>query len=311
MTSPFTAEGHQFAWDSTSLGWLKECPRKYKFSMIDGWTQGEGDLSPHLFFGLIYQKCLETYDRLLAQGVAKEEALLDVVHLALKSTWTPSEPAAEGFGKPGHGWESDDTNKTRYTLLRSVVWHILEYYDDNLETLILADGKPAVELNFKLEVGGIMLCGHLDRVVLWDGDLYVLDHKTTKSAITGHYFQQFRPDNQMSLYSLAASIIFESPIKGVIIDAAQIMVGFTRFQRGFTHRTPAELEEWLRETRFHIDQAHHYADCGVYPLNDKSCDKYGGCVFRPICSSSPEVRAKLLESSFKKREWNPLIPREA
>lgn len=308
--TPFSASGKQFAWDSTSLGWLKECPRKYKFAMLEGWRTREKDLSVHLFFGLIYQKALETFDRLRAQGMSHEDALADVVMLVLRKTWLPEEQR-DDFTVPAHPWESEDTNKTRFTLLRSVVWHIEEYSDDRLETLILSDGTPAVELNFKLEVGGIMLCGHLDRVVKWDGDIYVLDHKTTKSAIGGYYFQGFRPDNQMSLYALAASIIFNQPIAGIIIDAAQIMVGFTRFARGFTHRTEAELEEWLAESRFHIDQAHRYADCGVYPLNDKSCHHYSGCEFQHICSSDPRVRGKLLEAQFEKREWNPLVPREA
>lgn len=313
MTSPFLAPGVQFAWDSTSLGWLKECPQKYKYFMIDQLQTKGYDVSPHLFFGSVYQKCLETFDRLRASGSDHEDALAEVIHLALKLTWFDA-VETEDFSRPAGPWESTDVNKTRFTLVRSVLWHIEEYRDHPTKTLILASGDPAVELNFKIEVGNeLVLCGHLDRVVEWDGDRYVLDHKTTKSAIQSHYFMGYRPENQMSLYTLAGGIIFNSPIKGVMIDAAQILVTFTRFARGFTNRTQEELDEWLNDTHFWVQQAWRYAETGHYPKNDKSCHDYGGCTFRDICGAAPKIRETLLKGGFEKRpeEWNPLVPRKA
>lgn len=48
----------QYAWDSTSLGWLKECPRKYQYHMLEGWS-GRGE-SIHLEFGILYHGALES-----------------------------------------------------------------------------------------------------------------------------------------------------------------------------------------------------------------------------------------------------------
>jgi hypothetical protein len=64
--SPFV-EGTQlqFAWDSTSLGYLKECPRKYFYTIVEGW-RGKGQ-SVHLEFGGLYHKALEEYDKLRAR----------------------------------------------------------------------------------------------------------------------------------------------------------------------------------------------------------------------------------------------------
>jgi hypothetical protein len=51
----------QYAWDSTSLGWLKTCPRLYQYSMLEGWrSRGE---SVHLKFGQLYHSGLELYDK--------------------------------------------------------------------------------------------------------------------------------------------------------------------------------------------------------------------------------------------------------
>lgn len=287
----------QFAWDSTSLSWLKECPRKYQYSMIEQWRTKADTV--HLDFGLWYHKGLETYDRLRAQGAEHDEAVETMVGEALAWTYTESGP-----------WSPDHPSKTRETLIRSLIWYTEHFKDDPAKTVILDNGKPAVELSFKLPIDhGYVLCGHMDRVVNYLDGTYVCDRKTSSSTITSNYFDQYNPDNQMSLYTLAGRIIYNLPIKGIVIDAAQIAVGFTRFSRGFTHRTEAQLEEWLADSYRWFKLAEGFAREAYWPMNDKSCHKYGGCPFRKICSKSPEVRAQFLATDFYKKEWNPLVPR--
>lgn len=290
----------QYAWDSTSLGWFKECPRKYYYSMIEGW-RSRGTATP-LTFGLHYHSSLEKFDHLRSEGQSYEDALDGAVQHCLFIS---------------HGWESDDPNRNRYTLLRSIIWYLEHFKDDPARTIILSNGKPAVELSFRLDLTDeIVICGHLDRVVEFQDSLYVMDRKTTKTTISSYYFDQYSPDNQMSLYTAASQIIYKTPVKGVIIDAAQVAVGFTRFERGFTHRTGEQIEEWIYATKQHITLAQTMADlaeqdhpddpAAAWPMNDKSCHNYGGCVFRKICSKDPRVRQTFLESDFERRPWNPL-----
>ena len=289
----------QFAWDSTSLGWLKQCPRLYYYSMIEGWhTKGTG---VHLKFGQHYHGALEMYDKVRQLGKNHELALRDVLLWLLHATWED--------GKP---WDSGHNQKTRETLVRSVIWYLDTFKDDPAQTLILANGSPAVELSFRMELDWgppYILCGHLDRVVEFGGQKYVMDRKTTGSSPTPHYFDGFAPDNQMSIYTLAARVQFATPVAGVIIDAAQIAVGFTRFQRGFTYRTEAALNEWLADAKIWFAQAEGFAQANYWPMNDKACGLFGGCTFRKICSKSPDVRQTFLESDFERRAWNPLETR--
>lgn len=297
--TPFLPNSNmQFAWDSTSLGWLKTCPRLYQYHMIEGWRR-KGE-SVHLLFGQVYHGALETYDKTRVNGADPEEATRAAIRYALAETWINGAP-----------WESDHNLKTRETLVRSVIWYLDQFGEaDTAKTVILASNKPAVELSFKMEVRApYVLCGHMDRLVEYAGDVYVMDRKTSSTTISSHYFNQYSPDNQMSLYSLAAQIIYKTPVKGVIIDAAQIAVGFTRFSRGFTHRTEAQLNEWLDNTYRWFDIANGYARADFWPMNDKACHHYGGCPFRGVCSKSPEVREKFIESDFERRAWNPLEPR--
>jgi len=329
--SPFLSGTNiQFAWDSTSLGWLKTCPRLYQYSMIEGWrSRGQ---HVHLDFGQYYHHALELYDRHKALGVDHNEALYEAVKYCLEVTWTYVEledPATGEWSKNSLGPLDWSHNlKTRETLVRSVIWYLEEFgVNDAAQTVILQNGKPAVELSFRLEMDWgpkypsaspdvrnqhmqpYILSGHLDRVVSFQDGIYVMDRKTSSTTIGGYYFDGFNPDNQMSLYTFASKVIYSTPVKGVIIDAAQIAVGFTRFSRGFTFRTEAQTEEWLTNTKEWLELSEDYAMKGFWPMNDKSCHQYGGCTFRKVCSKSPEVRQKFLETDFEKRPWNPLESR--
>jgi len=173
-----------------------------------------------------------------------------------------------------------------------------------------------VSFNFALDWGptndtSYILCGYLDRVVEFGGTRYVMDYKTTTSGLTDHYFKQFEPDNQMTLYTLAAGVVFDKPAQGVIINGIQITIEKgDRFVRGVTYRAPDIIEEWLDDLHQHLADALRYAEEGRWPKRDTSCDKYGGCAFREVCNASPTVRQEYLEANFVQAErWNPLKPR--
>jgi hypothetical protein len=306
----------QFAWDSTSLGYLKTCPRLYQYIMIDGW--GHAEESVHLRFGQEYHQALQDYDLSRAAKIPHEEALHDVVRELLLRT---ADFAPDPDTKAGK-------YKSRKALVRVVIDYLDEHRDDPAKTYIKADGKPAVELSFRFELDWgpstrevkiekgeqpYLLCGHLDRVVDFNGSLFVMDHKTTTTTVSPHYFDQWSPANQMTLYSLAAKVILDSPVKGVIINAAQLLVDSSRFVRGFTYRTPDQLSEWLEDLHSWLDRAEGYAEADYWPQNDTACNNFGGCRFRDVCSKSPSVREQFLKSDFDHLEedqrWNPLKPR--
>lgn len=310
----------QFAFDSTSLGWLKRCARLYQYQMIEGWRKKE--TGADLRFGILYHKGLELYDKHRAQDISHEDSLIAIVGWLLEETWEYG--YIEGQRVEVGPWDTGRTDKNRYTLIRSVVWYLDQFGpSDPAKTVILANGKPAVELSFKMELdwgpspdgfhrwmvgdSPYLLCGHLDRIVTFLDGPYVMDRKTTKTTISQHYFDQFEPDNQMTLYTIAAKVIFETPVRGVIIDGAQIAVGFTRFARGFTYRTDAQVEEWLHDLRYWFTAAESYASASYWPMNDKACFN---CHFRGICSKDPAVRQNFLESEFTQEDpWNPLLAR--
>lgn len=292
----------QFAWDSTSIGALKTCPRYYQYSILEGWQPRE--ISVHLTFGLHFHSALERYDHLIFGGMDKDQALREVVKYVLTITWDSAK------NRP---WISDDPNKNRMTLLRSVVWYLDQFRDDPIQTVRLANGKPAVELSFRFDSGyssskgeSILLCGHLDRLAELNDKAFVLDRKTTKTTIGPSFFDKFTPDNQMSLYAIAGKIVYNIQIEGIIVDGAQIAQSFTRFLRGVVPRTESVLEEWYYDLGQYLALAETFAANNYWPMNDKSCGQYGGCPFRRICSLPESVRQQWLKADFHKRIWDPL-----
>lgn len=313
----------QYAWDSVCLGLLKTCPRLYQYQIIEGWVpKGE---SVHLRFGQEYHQALQEYDVSRANGVNHEDSVFDTISALSKRVWDWDVDRDSKAGK----------YKNRDTLLSLVVDYLDHFADDPAQTYIRADGTPAVELSFRFELdwgpgpherdaSGVpnlwpnkqpyLLCGHLDRVVSFNDQLLVMDHKTSTSTLGSYWFDQWSPNNQMSLYTYAGQVVLSTPIKGVIISGAQIMLDQpNRFVRGFSYRTPDQLEEWLDDLRFWLISAENYAQMDYWPQNDTSCDKFGGCRFRGICSKQASVRESFLRSDFEQLapqdRWNPLKSR--
>lgn len=320
--------GVQVAWDGTSLELAQTCLRKYYYSMILGIAPKQK--SVHLTFGGIYASALETFYKERALGADLHEATIKTVRHALEESWeyeyeeipereegTPGMPRARGALRripgSGHPMTFDHNAKTRPNLIRTIVWYIEQFGEetaDGMTTYHLASGKPAVELSFALEFAeDITYCGHLDRVVEYAGQHYVIDQKTSGSTLGPYYFAQFSPNNQMSGYTWAGQTILKSPINGVIIDAAQIAVNFTEFGRSITTRTQAQLDEWHESALYTIRLAQSATALRRFPMNLSSCGNYGGCPFRQVCAADPRVRESYIKSDYVPHNWDPLKER--
>lgn len=309
----------QLHWDSVSLGALKKCPRYYELAIVRGW-RGRGQ-AIDLEFGIFLHSACEVYDKRKAAGCSHEEAALAALDWLMTATWD---------AKLDRPWSTENAQKNRFTLVRTVVWYLEQWRDDPLATVVQADGSAAVEVSFSFELdfGPVgpehsydamsdehppryALCGHLDRIGRFNERLWIADKKTTRHALDARYFSQFSPDNQVSLYTLAGQIVLGEQCAGVVIEGIQVGVGFSRCMRGNVQRTSAQLEEWLHSLRVLLDQAEGYARANFWPQNERSCGWIAAdgvprqCEFRSICAKSPSVRERWLEADFTRRVWDP------
>lgn len=292
----------QLAWDSTSLGEFKTCPRKYFYSIIMGLRPRVDSID--LRFGILIHEAIEQYHKDRFAGSDHELALRLAVHSAMMKTWDHERGRPETL---------DDPLKNRLTLVRTLVWYLDKWKEDTEEIPRLANGKPAVELSFRFDTQlrstsgeAFLLCGHMDKIRRLGGVPYVGDVKTTRYQLNQDYFDMFSPDNQFSTYCLAAKVVFGIETKGIILDAIQVGANFARFHRQLIPRSEASLEEWFEDLEYWLRLAESCALEKKWPQNDKSCNQYRGCRFRGVCSRSPAQREAYLEANFTQVVWDPL-----
>jgi hypothetical protein len=306
----------QLYWDSTSLGALKRCPRYYQLANVEGWTRkGEGG-RVDLDFGIWLHAGRERYYHARASGSTHETGVDAALQYVLTVTYDPV------TGRPWQG----DSYKNRFTLARTLLDYLDKWEHDPLVTVILDNKKPAVEMTFKFPLGQFarhdteyrtvepeefFLCGHLDRVVEFQGKTYISDLKSTRHDLGDRYWKQFLLSNQFNIYTIAGNVVLKSKVAGLIVDACQVLVTEpARFGRRIIEKTEAQLDEFMRSLRVLLDQAQSYAKANFWPQNEQACFQYGRpCEFLEICARAPSVRTQWLKADFTTRVWNPLIER--
>jgi hypothetical protein len=286
------------ALDSTGYKNSISCPRRYDYEMNQGYRRR----SDALEFGTWYHSGTAVIDQARVEGVSKDEAARRALRHILDGP-----PALSGL----------ENRRTLYTLARTLVWYTDWGYDDNVVPVEFEPGIAATELSFRLPLpfntpdgDPYLLCGHLDGVVTFGSGLWVRERKTTTSTLGGYYWNRFSPDPQVSIYHLAARLLFpDLKFRGVLIEACQTGVTFCRYGRHPVSRTRAQAEEFLRDlerwTRINED----FAREDYWPMNTSACQMYGGCIFRSVCSADPGQRARILDADFIKQFWNPLEER--
>lgn len=293
----------QMTWDASSLDNLHRCPRYYKYSVLDGYRRG---MATTTNFGTAYHNSIEEYDRQLLQG-SWEFAQRAAVRAAFKN----------GQGLPTHAErgdkkEGDDNGRTGEALMRAVVWYTEQFKNDPLKTAQLPDGTAGLEVRFEVPISGteFRLSGRIDKLAYMDDELYIVERKTTAQALGPRYFGNYSPNTQVTTYIWALRNFLGLPIQGVIVEAMQTAVNFSRYGRAIQRRTEAQLEEYEQAMRYHIAEADRFQREGFWPMNESACGNYGGCTFRDVCARPPAQRPDWLAADFVVRPHPSRKPKE-
>ncbi|KRD08606.1 hypothetical protein ASE48_08560 [Mycobacterium sp. Root265] len=151
------------------------------------------------------------------------------------------------------------------------VWRALKGQD----IWVAPDGTEAIELDFKIELDGIIVRGFIDAVVVVNGELRVRDYKTGNTP---------GDDFQLGVYALAVAMKYgvEAPKTG-----DYYMAGKKGKKVVVTH--PFDLTEWTREkitAKFHeVELLIQAGDFEALPEADK-------CKFCDVSFSCPVFNAQ-------------------
>jgi len=295
----------QCVWDSTSIHAFKRCPRFYKWTILDGYRLYP--MPPELHFGIAQHTVLETWHRLLTGGMSPELAQQRCIRLA---------------GLLGEYIVTTDNIRTKETLVRTTVWYTDQFWNDPAQTIVLANGKPAVEYSFVVPLTTLkgvdfFLAGHIDRIASFLDEIWPCDYKTTSGQLDSYFVGQFKPNIQVQVYTLAGHILAETTSAfpeapaGLLIDGIALGVNFTRFQRFPIRITKLELESFLLDLKLMLQEALMYVEADHWPARESSCGLYGGCTFRRkgVCTRTPSQHEMILKANFKQKMWDPAKPR--
>lgn len=271
----------QVGWSASTLDAYQRCPVYHNYTATLSYRPRGGNEAA--LFGSAVHAALQHYDAVSLMGTPHDNAIAGALQQALH-----------------HARDlrtSNDTKRTPETLARTVVWYFDHFASTPLLPTLDATGEPIIERSFEVPIGtdGATFGGRVDKIASFEGAQYIVDHKTTGSHLSPFFWDSFAVSNQVRGYTWACRNLLDLDIRGFIINAMQVGVGFTRFGRSIIPITDAMLVEWKEAALVTIDRQR-----SEVPFhNFGSCSVYGGCRFRPICSRDPSIRQNWIDADFE------------
>jgi hypothetical protein len=298
-------------YDNTRISAYKTCPRSYLLRHILHWRP-EGTATA-LIFGLSWHDAQDVVWE-YAKKFSHDE-LAGVAALAFNKTWQdngmPTEIPLEMLG--------------RYEPRTPGIAHEMLYEYIGTRWKILQDcDLVAVEQPFAVPIPGMAnhwYIGRLDKVVDYNAQRLVLEHKTTTAYATIGNFRTDYVDSwfmsaQVKGYQFGGGL-FYGDVNAVWVDAALVhkkvhnAFKFIPVSHNFTL-----LSEWLDGTKAWISQISQEEDHfaaeqrllpGMFKRNDESCfGKYGACPYIDICRSIPDpTQLDEAPAGYVVEKWEP------
>lgn len=292
------------------------CDYRLYLTMIKGYYSGT--VSSKIVYGIALHKYIDTmYQERGHIGKARDAAI-------------------KAFNRS----KSDDKKAMHYSdqnhMLASAydAWEFHISKDQEFQTLMLPDGKPATEVTFS--IGGyyedehmrVDLEGTIDRLGKIQGGVFAInDFKSTGTWNEYDYLRKYALSQQMRFYILAIKLMAESNPDSVLGQIGKTDVGYcidgifikpkaceNVYKRSevFMVKDLAEFRESLDNKIQDIARALARVREGKLPLKtgivNGGCEgKYGLCSFWNVCKAQDPVIAQvLLDRDFKSKTYDPL-----
>jgi hypothetical protein len=237
------------------------------------------------------------------------------IHLALDE-WFKSHDMEKGKQIFRNVFVPDPEDEKRTV---PVAMKLLDLYAEKYEYegfKVLASEKTFIIpfAGLKGDIGERYLIGRIDKIIDWDGVIYVMDHKTT-SRLGAEFFYKIKPNMQFDGYILGARSLGYPTCSGAVMDALLVAKGLltssqlsrlTPLARDISTRTEEELLEYMWDT---VDTLHDMRICyetGRWHRNTESCCDFIECPYRRICKEEEGIRKNIIESDFMLSPWDPM-----
>ena len=281
--------------DSQILNTISLCERRAKYAFIDSIEPRERGES--LERGLLLHHMLEINEGLRCDLVdLKSETWQKLQEIGILLGAEPFEEFAIRAARL-LATKMDISTTEIEEVIFQFEEYIKYYKDDPWETLAIESvGSKLLYEDMEYK---ILYTFKIDRLAKKDNLIVPWDYKTSKRRqITSSL------SNQFIGYAWATGSNY------VIVDK----IGFQktlapneRFQRIFLSYDNERIEEWIKNSIFWaLQYARLLKEPQTSTMNLTSCDKYGGCIFRPVCEKGASARSWIIERDYKVKEiWDP------
>lgn len=288
-------------YDNTALSAYKDCPRKFQLRHRLNW-RSEGVSLP-LTFGLAWHEAMDVVWQYVHKIPQKE--LPDFALAKFLESWE-----AQGM-KSQLSIEEIDKLSPR---IPSVAHEMLHGYINARLPILTQAELIAVEQPFAVPLpeSQVWYVGRLDKIVRYNGQLLVLEHKTTTEykkdgGFKTAYVESWFSDSQVKGYQFGGALFFPG-LKQVWVDAALVHKQAHNFFRFIPveHSAPL-LQEWIEGTRDWVNRIKADTARGYFPKNENSCmGKYGPCPFLDICRTTADPwNLKEPPPGYIAEKWEP------
>lgn len=293
--------------DNFALTMFQTCPIKYRLRIREHWSSRRK--SSALGFG----GCLH-------EGLA---------------TWYRTHDRAKALQAVGDTWPDNlpiDDWRTKEKCLKVMLEYMKTYPQETFNVIGIDTEDALVECTFTIATGLYLECeycdwhqhdrekavcihcstpkeeieygGIFDTLVEFNNNIYVLEHKTT-SRLGQYYFNQFKPNNQVTGYIWGGGQLSGQRVAGAIINAIGLYKSsVTKFDRQITSRSKSEIDEWLVNVHATCQQIRDCELRNYWPMYTGSCTMYGQCEYHSVHVLGTEnERQKRLETDFIQEVW--------
>ena len=278
--------------DATAMNEYKDCPRRYFFKIVLGFTPKE--TAVYFTFGTAYHKFREELE--LNKGDFKGALLRALAYWDKEQGDDPP----VGSGK----WEF----MTRLRLMQSCKFGFDQYTKEKEQGFIEV---LSVEQPFNVELvpgSGEYTSGRFDQIIRRNGKVWGRDFKTTSKQLM-YYERGLTPNDQFTRYTFAESLLTGERVQGqlieVLFNAKGTKAGTNsgpEIRTYIVSRTDFELADWLQNELFMRKTLQSSREADVWPMNEKGCTF---CQFHSVCKMGNEgAQANKLMSEFVVREWD-------
>jgi PD-(D/E)XK nuclease superfamily len=151
-----------------------------------------------------------------------------------------------------------------------------------------------VKIDLILELDNMPICG--------------VDHKSTsrrQQDVIAPDGSTFAPEQLLNQFIGYCAFLGTNNFIKNEIGLQKTLKPKDKFIRKLLSYTNDNIAEWKAESAWWLIRAEREKSLGFYPRNLTSCDKFGGCTFRPVCRSDRSIRdTKLLTMFDVKKKWD-------